>query len=84
MAIKYEKIQPGMTLLDIHSHRMGNTTMRQLGCWNVQVVSVDPTTRSAVVSWNGNRPEVWYERRLRGLHAKPTAAYRRQQEKRSR
>ncbi len=39
--MKFEKIKPGMVLLDIHSYRMGNTTMRQLGLWEVMVVSVD-------------------------------------------
>lgn len=33
MAIKFEKIEAGMTLLDIHSKRMGNTAMRELSCW---------------------------------------------------
>lgn len=31
MTIKFEKITPGMELLDIHSYRMGNTTMTRLG-----------------------------------------------------
>jgi hypothetical protein len=85
MAIKFEKIQPGMTLFDIHSERMGNTTMRELGKWDVYIVSVDPTTRSAIVKWNGNPPKRWYERALTKLYATEPKRYREQQEsKRSR
>lgn len=84
MAIKFEKIEPGMRLLDVHSEKMGNTTMRQLGLWHVMVVSVDKEKRSAVVSWNGNRPEVWYEHELKKLYAegKEPKKYRDQQERR--
>jgi len=53
MAIKFEKIKPGMELLDVHSVRMGSTTMRELGCWDVRIVSVDAEKRTAMVIWNG-------------------------------
>lgn len=80
MSIKFDKIKPGMVLLDIHSYRMGNTTMRKLGLWEVQVISVDAEKRTAVCRWNGNPPETWYERRLTRLHVNPTKAYLAQQE----
>lgn len=68
MAIKFEKIQPGMTLYDRHSHRMGNTTMKTIGEWPVRIISVDAEKRGAMASWNGN-PARWYsERDLRKLH----------------
>jgi hypothetical protein len=67
MAIKFAKIKPGMVLYDVHSYRMGNTTMRSLGCWEVNVKAVDE--RGAVVSWNGNRDEHWDVRRLERLRA---------------
>jgi hypothetical protein len=41
MSIKFDKIEPGMILLDIHSYRMGNSTMRELGLW--RVLGIDPT-----------------------------------------
>ena len=82
MAIKFEKLQPGMILFDIHSHRMGNTTMRQLGKWTVKVISVDVEHRTAMVSWNGNHPEEWSERQLRKLYTAETKAYREQEERR--
>jgi hypothetical protein len=70
VAIKFEKIKAGDVLYDVHSYRMGNTTLRSLGCWEVRVISVDPQLRNAVVSWNSNRPETWSERRLKKLCAK--------------
>lgn len=67
MAIKFEKIQPGMTLYDRHSHRMGNTTLRTIGEWRVKVLEVNAAEREALVSWNGNRPETWSAERLSRL-----------------
>lgn len=64
MAIKFEKIKPGMKLYDRHKRRMGNTTLRTLGEWGVYVVSVDQEKRSATVRWNGNSEERWSEHRL--------------------
>lgn len=68
--IKFEKIKAGDVLFDVHSYRMGNTTIRSMGCWEVKVVEVYPDKRSALVSWNGNTPEVWHEYRLARLRAK--------------
>lgn len=66
--MKFEKIKPGMTLYDVHSYRMGNTTIRTMGCWGVAVDSVDPETRTAMVRWNiVNRPERYSERQLKRL-----------------
>jgi hypothetical protein len=70
MAIKFEKIQPGMVLWDRHREKMGNTTMSRLGEWRVEVISVDAAHRNAVVSWNHNAPRVWSERQLTKLYAK--------------
>ena len=82
MAIKFDKIEPGMELLDIHREKMGNTTMSEWGLWKVKILSVDQTTRTAVVSWNNNRAETWGERRLSRLYSKPTKAYLAQQDRR--
>lgn len=77
MAIKFEKIQPGMTLWDVHSELAGNTLMKRWGKWEVRVYSVHNGTtaqgrplRYAMVSWNGNREERWYDDRLSRLYAK--------------
>ena len=84
MAVKFEKIEPGMTLLDIHREKMGNTTMSAWGLWKVQVISVDRAKRTAVVSWNSNPAQTWDARRLEHLYTKPTKAYREQQPRRGR
>lgn len=81
MAIKFEKIQPGMELMDIHRHRMGNTMMTELGLWPVRIISVDAENRTAIVSWNGNRPEKWNAHDLVKLYAKEPPSYLKQQER---
>jgi hypothetical protein len=65
--VKFEKIKAGMVLYDRHKYQAGNTTMRVLGEWSVRIVSVDPATRSARVSWNGNSERRWNERSLAKL-----------------
>lgn len=65
--MKFDKIKPGMVLYDRHKHRAGNTTMRVLGEWRVTIISVDPAARTAMVSWNGNRPSLWFEGNLAKL-----------------
>lgn len=65
--MKFEKIKPGMTLYDVHSYKMGNTTIRSMGVWHVRVITVDAETRSAIVSWNTNTPSRWSERQLSKL-----------------
>ena len=82
MAVKFEKIEPGMVLLDIHREKMGNTTMSAWGLWKVKVISVDRAKRIAVVSWNSNPAQTWDARRLERLYTKPTRAYLAQQESR--
>jgi hypothetical protein len=70
MAIKFEKIQAGMTLWSRGRTKMGNTTMTRMAEWPVYIREVYPETRSALVSWNGNGPTKWYEAQLRRLYAK--------------
>lgn len=84
MAIKFEKVKPGMVLLDIHRQRMGNTTLSAWGLWHVRIIEVNEQQREAFVSWNDNRPEWWPARKIERLYAKETKAYREQQERRSR
>jgi hypothetical protein len=83
MAIKFEKIKPGMVLLDIHSQRMGHTTMRELGCWEVRIISVCSETKTAMVNWNGNSPKRWFASELERLYTKPPKAYRDQERRRN-
>jgi hypothetical protein len=67
--MKFEKITAGMVLYDVHSYRMGNTRLMSLGVWSVRVISVDQDKRSAMVSWNGNQPEIYNERSLGRLRS---------------
>lgn len=62
MAVKFEKVEPGMTLYDRHRYRMGNTTLTSIGEWEVRVISVDKEARTAMCSWNGNPPRRYYAR----------------------
>lgn len=70
--MKFEKIKPGMILYDVHAERLGNTTLRTMDCWEVEIVSVDAERGTAVVIWNGNRhrPSTYYRRDLERLRAK--------------
>ena len=83
MAIKFEKIEPGMELMDVHRVRIGNTTMSQWGLWYVRIVSVDREAMTAVVRWNGNLPQTWRRRQLERLYTNKPAHYRRQEEARN-
>lgn len=58
--MKFEKIKPGMTLYDVHSHRMGNTTMTTIGVWKIQVISVDAEKKTFLGSWNSNAPQTFH------------------------
>lgn len=70
MAVKFETVKPGDVLYDVHSHRMGNTTLRTWGCWPVVVESVDYERGRAVVRWNGNAAETWYRHQIVRLRRK--------------
>jgi hypothetical protein len=70
MAIKFEKIVPDMVLYERKRQKMGNTTLTRVAEYAVRIISVNPTVRYAMVSWNGNAPEKFYERRLTKLYTK--------------
>jgi hypothetical protein len=74
--MKFEKIQPEQVLYDVHSYRMGNTTLRSVGVWPVRILSVDASKRTAIVSWNGNPPALMFEHDLRKLReSEPEVEY---------
>ena len=56
-----DKLEPGMVVYDVHSYRMGNTTIRSVGAWEVRIVSVDVERRCVVASWNHNPPSTYYK-----------------------
>lgn len=65
--MKFEKLKPGMILYDVGRHKMGNTTVSTVAVWLVRVISVDAEKRTAVVSWNGNKPKTYQERGISKL-----------------
>jgi hypothetical protein len=68
--VKFEKIEPGMVLYDVHTYKMGNTSVRSIGAWSVRILSVDRAKRSAQVSWNGNQAQTYYAAKLEKLKDK--------------
>ena len=68
---KFETIKAGDILWDRHREKIGNTTMSREGEWEVRIISVDPHSRSALVSWNGNPPRTMFSRSLDKLKRKP-------------
>lgn len=68
--MKFDKIKAGDTLYDVHSYRMGNTTMRSIGVWDVYIVSINHAEGYAMAKWNGNPAQRWDGRRLAKLRAK--------------
>lgn len=79
MAIKFEKIQPGMELWDYQSRKQGNTTSRRIDRFRVLVLEVDEAGRRVRASWNSN-PAKWYSKRSAAKwYVNPPKAYRVQQ-----
>ena len=59
-----ENLKPDMIVFDAHSHRVGNTTMRTWGVWEVRIIEIDPEMRWVRASWNGNEPKRFYGRAI--------------------
>jgi hypothetical protein len=59
------KLIPGQILYDVHSHKMGNTTMRRRGLWTVKVIQTDTVNNRALCSWNCNAPRWMSERAIK-------------------
>lgn len=56
-----DKLKPGMTVYEVHSYKMGNTTRRSIGVWEVRIVSVDSEKGIVVASWNGNPASKYFK-----------------------
>jgi len=67
--VKFEKLKPGMTVYDVHSHKMGNTSIKTVGIWNVSIIEVDLSRRTVLASWNGNTPRTYSEQSARKWRA---------------
>lgn len=68
--MKFDKLEAGMTLYDVGTYRMGNTSMRSVGVWPVYVKEIDVEKRRALVSWNSNGYQWYGERAIEKLKAK--------------
>lgn len=60
--MKIENLEPGMIVYDVHSTKMGNTSLKSMGVWNVKIVSIDLERQSVECSWNGNPPRSVYRK----------------------
>ena len=60
--VKFEKIKKGMRLFDVVRNK-GMSANKWL-IWPVDIISVDPKTRSVVASWNGNKATTMFENRV--------------------
>ena len=65
--VAFSTIKVGDVLFDCHMTKMGNTNANRLGCWDVKILSIDPETRVAMASWNGNAPRRYSERQIKPL-----------------
>lgn len=68
--MKFDNLKVGMTLFDVHSVRMGNSSRRTVGVWPCYVKEIDITERRALISWNSNPAEWFSERRIDKFRAK--------------
>lgn len=68
---KFDCFSPGMVVYDAHMYTMGNTCMRTLGVWSVQIKEVDREKRTILASWNGNTAKTMHEREWKKLRLKP-------------
>lgn len=59
--MKFEKLQPGMTVYDVGRTTMGNTTIKTVSVWGVLILSVNAEKRTVEASWNGNPGRTFYE-----------------------
>ena len=58
--MKIEHLKSGQTVYHVGRYKMGNTTMRTVGVWDVVIVSVDETKGAVMARWNGNQAQKYY------------------------
>lgn len=68
MAIKFEKIKPGMKLWDVR--KKTSPGGGKWSTWPVYVKEVDKEKRLVLASWNGNPASWMSERKITGYRAK--------------
>ena len=58
--MKIEKLRHGMTVYDVGTQRMGNTSRTTVSVWTVRILQVDPGHRYVVASWNSGSERMFY------------------------
>ena len=61
---KLEKLSPGQILWDYHTYQQGNTTLKKMGEWPIEIIEIDLENNRALCSWNGNKPEWKYRKQI--------------------
>lgn len=76
MPVAISTLKPGDVVYDAHMEKMGNTTMRRMGVWNVYIKDVNQEKGTVLASWNGNTPRTFYARagKLPWRRTNPTKA----------
>lgn len=62
MAIKFEQVKAGDELTERRRKR------GRVASFTVKIVAIDYASGSALVIWNGNRPETWLRREVEKLY----------------
>ncbi|MBG6083144.1 hypothetical protein [Rubrivivax gelatinosus] len=58
--MKFEQLQPGMTVYDVGRTKVGRTSLTTVAVWPVNIISVDVEKRTVVARWNVCNPERTY------------------------
>ena len=70
MAIKFEKLQEGMTIWDVRPNKRSGFCGGKWSTWPVKIISVNNEERTVIASWNCNSPQVMSESRVCRFRAK--------------
>ena len=71
MAVNPDTVEVGDVLWDCHRHKMGNTNMSEMGCWEVKVLEVSADHKEFKVSWNMNPAKTYYRPQIAKLRRFP-------------
>lgn len=58
--MKFENLQPGMTVYSVDKTTMGNTRLKTVSVRPVSIVSVDPNSRTVNARWNHNAERTFH------------------------
>lgn len=67
----FSRIRAGDVLYDARRSTGVSSLYHEWDVWEVKVISVDSEARTAIVSWNGNKPTTYGEHSLGRLRRTP-------------